>query len=352
MEQKRQEDTTESNTTHMLQQCDAEEHKTNKKQTLRVLEFYSGIGGMRYSLLQSGVAATVVQAFDMNQVANRVYSHNFGEEPSSKAIEHLTVEELTRYEADLYLLSPPCQPYTRAGLQRGNQDNRTNSLLHLLSLLQMLPASSRPTYLLLENVKGFEQSDTCQVLTQVLDYCNYAHQHFLLTPTQFGVPNQRLRYYCLAKAMHKGSFYDGAGQLIENLAGLLPPQPGNDYRGHASTCLPLSSFLEKGSDDQPSSCFAVPPSFFRSVGYRHGWCYCFPLSTSWLFTAHSSRCLPTDIVSPESMTSSCFTKGYGQNFWAAGPLLLSSTSCEVGFAGTLWIHNFVRTKDDLPPSFR
>lgn len=79
----------------------------------RVLEFYSGIGGMvlsetlcsllrltpgayltaarvsappvlcsqRYSLMASGVRAEVVEAFDINDVANDVYELNFGHRP-------------------------------------------------------------------------------------------------------------------------------------------------------------------------------------------------------------------------------------------------------------------------------
>lgn len=47
----------------------------------RVLEFYSGIGGLRYSLLKAAVDATVVEAFDINDVANDVYQHNFGHRP-------------------------------------------------------------------------------------------------------------------------------------------------------------------------------------------------------------------------------------------------------------------------------
>jgi len=47
----------------------------------RVLEFYSGIGGMRYSLMALGARAEVVEAFDINDVANDVYEHNFGHRP-------------------------------------------------------------------------------------------------------------------------------------------------------------------------------------------------------------------------------------------------------------------------------
>uniref|UniRef100_A0A8C4RUF0 tRNA aspartic acid methyltransferase 1 n=1 Tax=Erpetoichthys calabaricus TaxID=27687 RepID=A0A8C4RUF0_ERPCA len=44
---------------------------------LRVLELYSGIGGMHYALNASGLSAEVVAAVDVNTTANEVYKHNF-----------------------------------------------------------------------------------------------------------------------------------------------------------------------------------------------------------------------------------------------------------------------------------
>nr|KAF6503181.1 tRNA aspartic acid methyltransferase 1 [Molossus molossus] len=44
---------------------------------LRVLELYSGIGGMHQALRESCVPAHVVAAIDVNHVANEVYKYNF-----------------------------------------------------------------------------------------------------------------------------------------------------------------------------------------------------------------------------------------------------------------------------------
>jgi tRNA (cytosine38-C5)-methyltransferase len=35
----------------------------------------------------------------------------------------------------MILMSPPCQPFTRVGKKRDNEDIRTKSFLHLLDLL-------------------------------------------------------------------------------------------------------------------------------------------------------------------------------------------------------------------------
>lgn len=51
------------------------------QQRLRVLEFYSGIGGMHAALKLASPDSEVVCAFEISDVANRVYQHNYGLKP-------------------------------------------------------------------------------------------------------------------------------------------------------------------------------------------------------------------------------------------------------------------------------
>lgn len=71
-----------------------------------------------------------------------------------RQIEALTLEYYDRVAADVWTMSPPCQPYTRVGLQQGSQDARSRSFLYLLDVLKKMV--HRPRYILVENVKGFE----------------------------------------------------------------------------------------------------------------------------------------------------------------------------------------------------
>ena len=168
------------------------------KQLLRVLEFYSGIGGMHYALTNSGGEAEVVGAFDINTTANHVYRANFPNTPlCQRNINGLTVDYIEQLKADVFLMSPPCQPFTRQGHRADDKDTRTSSFIHLLDVLCVL--SHKPSYIVIENVQGFESSSTREHLLRALKTCDYSYQEFLLTPTQFGIPNSRLRYYLLAK---------------------------------------------------------------------------------------------------------------------------------------------------------
>lgn len=58
---------------------------------------------------------------------------------------------------------------------------------------------SPPSMLLLENVVGFENSATRQALSEVLIESGYHFQEFILSPTNFGTPYSRPRYFGLAR---------------------------------------------------------------------------------------------------------------------------------------------------------
>uniref|UniRef100_A0A453F1M5 tRNA (Cytosine-5-)-methyltransferase n=1 Tax=Aegilops tauschii subsp. strangulata TaxID=200361 RepID=A0A453F1M5_AEGTS len=198
----------------------------------RVLEFYSGIGGMRYSLASSGVRAEVVEAFDINDVANDVYEHNFGHRPCQGNIQTLTAGDLDKYKAHAWLLSPPCQPYTRQGLQKHSADARAFSFIKILNLMQNM--SFPPQMLFVENVVGFEVSDTHDQLLAVLSTLSFNTQEFILSPLQFGVPYSRPRYFCLAKQ--------------ESMC--FPNPSVNDKLLRTPTCLTLNTTRTQNSYDQ------------------------------------------------------------------------------------------------------
>ncbi|KAJ2825251.1 hypothetical protein IWW50_002935, partial [Coemansia erecta] len=163
---------------------------------LRVAEFYSGIGGMHFALKEAGIDSQVVRAFDINTVANEVYKHNFADVPvMQRNIESLPMSLFEGLKADLWTMSPPCQPYTRQGQQRGSDDMRAKSFLFLIDLLGKL--QHKPMHLLVENVAGFEQSDTRNNLLLQLIREGYRYEEYLLNPLQLCYPNSRTRYYLL-----------------------------------------------------------------------------------------------------------------------------------------------------------
>ena len=332
----------------------------------RVLEFYSGIGGMRYSLASSGVRAEVVEAFDINDVANDVYEHNFGHRPCQGNIQTLTAGDLDKYKAHAWLLSPPCQPYTRQGLQKHSADARAFSFIKILNLMQNM--SFPPQMLFVENVVGFEVSDTHDQLLAVLSTLNFNTQEFILSPLQFGVPYSRPRYFCLAK-QESMSF----------------PNPSvNDKLLRAPTCLTLNTMRTQISYDQNEDDLEVVCNPIRnfleaqSIGDKE----CSAIISDFkeadgctlIETASHDYTVPLslierwgnamDIVYPESKRCCCFTKSYYRYVKGTGSVLVTSKNLkpvpkenlEMSSLNELGLRFFtpreVANLHSFPPSFR
>ena len=148
--------------------------------------------------MECGTHTQIVASIDINTNANSIYSHNFPDTPHlNRNICGMTAEELDRYNSDVFTMSPPCQPFTRQGLRRDNSDHRTDSFFHLMEL--MTEMKRPPEYILVENVQGFEASNTREHFVGILQQFGYSYQEFFLSPGQFSIPNSRLRYYLLAK---------------------------------------------------------------------------------------------------------------------------------------------------------
>ncbi|CDP04792.1 unnamed protein product [Coffea canephora] len=307
------------------------------KKPWRVLEFYSGIGGMRYSLMKAGVNAVVVEAFDINDVANDVYQRNFGHRPYQGNIQSLSAADLDSYEAEVWLLSPPCQPYTRQGLQKGSSDARASSFLRILELI---PQTSQPPLMLyVENVVGFETSDTHKRMVKMLEENNFILQEFILTPLQFGIPYSRPRYFCLAKrkplAFKNPQFNNqllwSPGPLYEqdDEKGSMVDQSHGIFDDSIKACRPIEDFLE---DKVPRNkvhsdyctLLANVSDLSEQTDKRNGCSrsslnkYLVPLS---LVERWGSA---MDIVFPASRRCCCFTKSYYRFVKGTGSLLATN----------------------------
>ena len=174
----------------------------------------------------------VAASFEISEACNRVYTHNFGDKPRTKSIEHLSPALLDSFGADTWLMSPPCQPYTSMGKQRDAQDPRARALLHLCDVIPKL--SAPPTYILLENVNHFQHSQSHGLWLAAMEAAGFVCHEFLLSPAQIRIPNERLRYYCLARRAGPG----GTGSWGDtSLSGLLVCAVPANTRAHISLYL-------------------------------------------------------------------------------------------------------------------
>jgi len=254
-----------------------------ENESLRILEFFCGIGGMHYAFEQSGMKGTVVASFDINTITNSCYQHNFNIKPVTTIIDSLKVEKVQSYKANCWLMSPPCQPYTRGGKELDDEDRRAAGLLNLIKILPKLDPP--PKYIFLENVVNFEKSRSRERLIKQLDEMGYEMNEHLVTPTQFGIPNDRARYYLSARLplIKKTE----TGKYLENCK--FYREPNFLEKINESELLPLSEYRENLSEEEVSK-YHVPDKYIlKRYKFRF------------------------DIVKPDENKCSCFTKAYGSH---------------------------------------
>lgn len=171
-------------------QRDAIEQLGAGQRPWRAIEFFAGIGGFACAAPPCEIAA----AIDIDRDARTVYQRHWSHPYWIREIGSLTAACLAPLDANLWWLSPPCQPYSRRGRQADVDDRRAASLLHLISLIPEL----RPRAIALENVSGFARSRARAQLGKMLEACGYHVMARELCPTELGWPNRRPRYYLLA----------------------------------------------------------------------------------------------------------------------------------------------------------
>lgn len=156
-----------------------------------ILELYCGIGGCASALPKE---FKVVGAVDINQKALALYSLNFRHPTFTKTIESLDIRTYQAWNADLWWMSPPCQPHTIRGKRQDLDDTRSNSLVKVIEMFGRV----KPRYIAIENVPGFASSAARSSLIERLESAGYRYREIELCPTQLGIPNRRRRYFLTA----------------------------------------------------------------------------------------------------------------------------------------------------------
>ncbi|XP_067655042.1 tRNA (cytosine(38)-C(5))-methyltransferase-like [Haliotis asinina] len=301
---------------------------------VRVLELYSGIGGMHWALKESGLSFEVVAAIDINTTANQIYRHNFPHvELLPSSIDKLTAAQFESWDIDAVLMSPPCQPFTRMGKKRDVEDIRTKSFIHVLHLISVV--KKKPRYILVENVKGFETSEARQRLMTTLTQCSYHYQEFLLTPLQMGVPNCRLRYYLIATLAPNGFSFPTSESILEDLPKeashwLTYNQPSCDQSRDRSTptqngdvCDASERTLAEAGENLRQVADETHQEYRGCQRLKHflETQPCEYFQDFLLDDKELTRFVIMDIVQPSLKKSACFTRRYGHFVEGAGSIV-------------------------------
>lgn len=157
------------------------------------IDLFAGIGGMRLGAQNLGGACVFSSEFD--RFSQQTYFENHREIPFGD-IKNIDAECIP--EHDLLLAGFPCQPFSYAGKCEGFEDQTRGTLF--FDVLRIIEAK-RPKIVLLENVKGFkshQNGKTMSIALNALKEAGYHPEWKILNSYDFGVPQYRERWYCIA----------------------------------------------------------------------------------------------------------------------------------------------------------
>lgn len=173
---------------------------TKFEKKLQFIDLCCGIGGFHYALKNLGYEC--VMACDINKECRDNYELNHKLKPQ----EDITKIDITTIPSfDILCSGFPCQPFSKAGEQKGFDDNRGNIFFHICEIVKY----HNPKYIILENVKNLASHDngnTWSIIKNKLDELNYYTyiKPVILNTLYFGVPQSRERVIILCKRKDLG----------------------------------------------------------------------------------------------------------------------------------------------------
>ncbi|MFA3790902.1 DNA cytosine methyltransferase [Aliiglaciecola sp. SL4] len=167
--------------------------KPNMDAKFRFIDLFAGIGGIRLGAQANGGFCVFSSEFD--SFAQNTYSCNHGEYPFGDITK---VQEKNIPDHDVLLAGFPCQPFSYSGRCEGFEDKTRGTLF--FDVLRILE-QKKPKFALLENVKGFKshnKGETMFIALKALEEAGYDPHWTILNSYDYGVPQYRERWYCVA----------------------------------------------------------------------------------------------------------------------------------------------------------
>jgi DNA (cytosine-5)-methyltransferase 1 len=172
----------------------------NQYNGLRFIDLFCGIGGFHQAL--TNMNCKCVFACDIDEECRKTYEENYRIKPHSD-ITKLNVDDIPPF--DILCAGFPCQPFSKAGFQKGFDDDRGNLFFILCNIIK----KHNPTYLLLENVRNLSSHDegnTWKVIYENIDALGYYTYKVpvILNALHFNIPQNRERVIIMCKRKNAG----------------------------------------------------------------------------------------------------------------------------------------------------
>ena len=172
--------------------------------TLRHLDLFSGIGGFSLGLESAGLVETVAFC-DFDKYCKKILNKNWPQVPVYDNVKELNYDRLKsdgiisgEKGIDIITGGYPCQPFSVAGKQKGEDDPR-----HVWPEMFRLIQELRPSWVIGENVAGHIKLGLDTVLEN-LESEGYSSRTFSISASSVGAVHQRERIWIIAHSNELG----------------------------------------------------------------------------------------------------------------------------------------------------
>ncbi|MDO8727922.1 MAG: DNA (cytosine-5-)-methyltransferase [Candidatus Methanoperedens sp.] len=214
---------------------------------MKFIDLFAGLGGFHLALSELG--HDCIFACEINGELQDNYEKNFGFRPEGDIME-VRIDSIPSH--DILCAGFPCQPFSKAGFQKGMKDKKRGALFdEIIKIIQC----HHPEYLIMENVPNIRKHNsgrTWEYIEKQLRAEGYDISAMDLSPHHFGIPQIRLRTYIVGK---KGG-----------LDGFIWPEP-NEHNSKPN----IIAILDKNPEDarklpqKVRDCFSVWQEFLDIV---------------------------------------------------------------------------------------
>lgn len=168
---------------------------------MRVVSFFSGIGGLDKGFVDAGY--DVIWANDFDKYAVQTYEANYDNEIVLGDINAIPLDDIPN--CDVLIGGFPCQPFSMMGEQKGFEDTRGTLFFRIAEIINdKIEKGRKPKAIVLENVKALKTHDkgrTFATIKRILeDDLGYKVYDTILNSVNYGVPQTRNRTYIVCFA--------------------------------------------------------------------------------------------------------------------------------------------------------
>lgn len=171
---------------------------------MKFIDLFSGIGGFRSALEMNGHECLAFAEIDKYARQSYKAIYNTENEQEWHDVTRITDDDFRYFKskADIIVGGFPCQAFSIAGKRKGFEDTRGTLFFEIARAIKEI----KPSYVLLENVKGLFSHDrgkTFGTIIQTLDELGFVTEWGLFNSKYWGVPQNRERVYILATRKDK-----------------------------------------------------------------------------------------------------------------------------------------------------